>query len=355
MLDRDFGGRHSSNVNAGGVRALWRDPAEIPLALAAKKIWPGLHELVGHDCGFRATGQLKIAESADEVKVLEQRVALTRSLGYDYEELIDRDRLRGLAPNVAAHCPGAIWVHDDGYASPFATTFAFQSAAQRMGVILVRRSPVVGIEKAGLAWRVTAPDVSVLADSVVNCAGAWGNNISSAIDEPLPLSVEAPMMMVSAPVDRFLYPVVGCVGRKLSFKQVENGTVLIGGGHRGLANRDTGKTEIRFDRLAVSARSVIDVFPSLRNLSIVRCWAGIEGLTPDRLPIIGCSQHDGFYHAFGFSSHGYQLGPIVGRIVADLILRGTCDFDLRPFAVDRFGATSDVKSGKRTFTGASAT
>lgn len=338
LLDRGFGGRHSSNVNAGGVRALWRHPAEIPLALAAKAIWPRLRGLVGHDCGFRATGQLKVAETAGELRALEERIATLRSLGYRYEKLIDRDELRALAPGISAHCPAAIWVHDDGYGSPFATTFAFQSAAERLGAVIVRRSRVIALERAGSHWTVCTENGRYEAGTVVNCAGAWGDVVSAMVDEPVPLSVEAPMMMACAPVARFVRPVVGCVGRKLSFKQLENGVVLIGGGHRGVADRETCRTELRFDRLAASAESVLALFPGLGDLTVLRCWAGIEGLTPDRLPYIGRSRHEGLYHAFGFSSHGYQLGPIVGRVIADLVVHGETAFDLRAFSIDRFAA-----------------
>ena len=66
--------------------------------------------------------------------------------------------------------------------------------------------------------------------------------------------------------------------------------------------------------LAVNARTVHDLFPVMRTAQIVRAWAGIEARMPDDIPVIGpSSTSDGVFHAFGFSAHGFQLGPASAR------------------------------------------
>jgi sarcosine oxidase subunit beta len=145
------------------------------------------------------------------------------------------------------------------------------------------------------------------------------------------------MLMITAPMAPFLEPVIGATGRTLSFKQFRNGTVLIGGGHRGRLDRDHNRTEIDFAKLAVSARTVWDLFPVMRQAEIVRCWAGIEARMPDDLPVIGPSAaSENAFHAFGFSAHGFQLGPIVGAIVAELVTGGRTNLPIAPFRVDRW-------------------
>ena len=128
-------------------------------------------------------------------------------------------------------------------------------------------------------------------------------------------------------------------GRTLSFKQFENGTVLIGGGLRGTAWPERNETKLDLGLLAVNAQTVAVLFPHMRGVQVVRAWAGIEARLPDDIPVIGASStHDGAWHAFGFSAHGFQLGPIVGSIMANLVTGRGTRFDLRPFAVTRFGA-----------------
>jgi sarcosine oxidase subunit beta len=69
----------------------------------------------------------------------------------------------------------------------------------------------------------------------------------------------------------------------------------------------------------------------------VRAWAGIEARMPDDIPVIGpSSTSEDLFHAFGFSAHGFQLGPIVGSVIADLVVRGGANLPIAPFRIDRF-------------------
>ncbi len=63
-------------------------------------------------------------------------------------------------------------------------------------------------------------------------------------------------------------------------------------------------------------------FPRLAGSLVIRTWAGIDGEMPDRIPVIGFSATTpNLVHAFGFSGHGFQLGPVVGEIIAELVTR----------------------------------
>jgi len=69
------------------------------------------------------------------------------------------------------------------------------------------------------------------------------------------------------------------------------------------------------------------------DVRIARSWAGIEAKTRDLLPVIGPSpQSPGVFHVFGFSGHGFQLVPVVGAILSDLIVFGKTDRDIAAFA-----------------------
>ena len=149
------------------------------------------------------------------------------------------------------------------------------------------------------------------------------------------------MLMITARLPPFLKPVVGAAGRPLSFKQFANGTVLIGGGYRGRADLESNRTELDFRQLALSARTVWDLFPVMRRAQIGRAWAGIEARMPDDIPVIGPSATSpGVFHAFGFSAHGFQLGPIVGSIIAELVASGTTNLPIAPFDIRRFASAT---------------
>jgi sarcosine oxidase subunit beta len=147
------------------------------------------------------------------------------------------------------------------------------------------------------------------------------------------------MMIVTERVPPFVSPVVSAVGRPLSFKQSAAGTVIIGGGQQGTADLDREQGWVNVVNLARSAQTATDLFPRMRGVRIVRSWCGIEAETPDRLPILDFSSSaPGVIHVFGFSGHGFQLGPICGVAVADLATRGTTALPIAPFAANRFAA-----------------
>lgn len=338
VLEKDYIGRHASGVNAGGVRQLGRHVAEVPLSVASMALWHRIGELVEDDCGFESHGQIRVAENAAELAACQSRVDQLNALGFTHEEVVDQAELRRLVPAIAEHCVGALVSRRDGAAIPYRTTFAFKRKAESLGARFNEGVAVARIARDGRNWRVeTADGAHHTAPVLVNCAGAWADRIAAQLGEPVPLEVIAPMLMITTRVPPFLKPVVGATGRTLSFKQFPNGTVLIGGGLLGRAQRDENWTDLDFARLAVNARTVWDLFPSMRAATINRCWAGIEARMPDDIPVIGPSgTEEGVFHAFGFSAHGFQLGPIVGRITADLVTRGETDLPIAPFRIQRF-------------------
>ncbi len=338
VIEKDHVGRHASSVNAGGVRRLGRHKAEIPLSVAANALWREIEGLVDDICGFYATGQVKVAETPDELAALEARAAEVRALGFDHEVIVDRQTLRDLLPAVAAHCIGGMHVAGDGYADPARTTVAFHRKARSLGARFMEGVAVTALMRRGGVWRLTTNQGEAQAPVVLNCAGAWADRIAACFGEAAPLEVKASMLMVTAPMPRFVTPVVGAQGRLLSFKQSQNGTVVIGGGQRGAAYRDENRTTLDFTGLAASARTANAIFPIMKSATLVRAWAGLEAFMPDGIPVIGPSEAEGAYHAFGFSGHGFQLAPIVGAIMADLITGGTAALPIEPFRIGRFAA-----------------
>ena len=337
ILEKQSPGRHASGVNAGGLRQLNRHPAEIPLSVAAARMWRDIVSLVDADCDARFPGQLRVAENEGDLELLQQRAALVRSLGYEHEELIGRDELYAMVPALAPHCVGALLCREDGYARPFHALTAFRRKARSLGVDYRADTVVDAIERERGSWRVTTRRGAFKAPLLVNCAGAWAGRIAATLGEAVPLKPGAPMMMVTERLPHFVGPVIGAARRKLSFKQMQNGTLLIGGAHLAELDFQREQTDLSWPRLALSARTVMALFPQLENVRIVRAWAGIEAFMPDNLPVIGASSvAEAAWHAFGFSAHGFQLSPVVGKIIAELVVDGATGFPIEPFAISRF-------------------
>lgn len=336
ILERAWVGRHASGATAAGVRTLNRHLAEVPISLEAMEMWHNIGAIVGDHCGFHSHGQLNIAEHPRELIVLEKRLAEMQRAGYEHEEIVGRDELLRLVPGLSEHCVGALIARRDGAADPHRTLRAFRRAAESAGVVIREGVGVIAIEPSGSDWRVHSEAGELFTPTIVNAAGAWAAKIAAMVGDEIPLGHKASMMMVTERIAPFIKPVVSIVGRPLSFKQSDQGTLVIGGGLQGSADIDAQQSFVDFVELSKGARAATDLFPCVRSARIVRTWAGMEAKTDDHLPVIGRSPNaSGVYHAFGFSGHGFQLVPVVGAILADLVVRGATSRPIEGFAATR--------------------
>ena len=340
VVERRHVGRHSSGVNAGGVRRLGRDLREIALSVIAAEMWQDIEALVGDDCGFQPGGQVKVAESEADLRKLEKREADVRALGWTHEEVVDQAEVRRLLPAIAPHVIGALVCRGDGSADPMRTVMAFRRAAQQAGAAIVEGSGVQAIERtADGTLRVVTEDAVYEGERVANCGGAWATGIARMVGEEIPCGVKASMMIVTERLPPFCTPTVGPTARPLSFKQTAVGTVVIGGGHQGLNDPVNETSTVLFGNLAHAARIASELFPIVGKARIMRTWTGTEARTPDEIPVIGESRTmPGLFHSFGYSGHGFQLSPAAGAAVAELMARGATNLPVAPFTQHRFAA-----------------
>lgn len=326
VLERHWVGRHASGATAAGVRTLNRDLRELDLSLQAMELWPQLQSIVGDDCGFHAGGQLCVAEDDAALTRLRTRVEALQRDGYTHEELIDGDELRRWVPGISPHCAGASLARNNGAADPHRALRAFRQSVLEAGATLLEQCAVEHIERQGQDWLLRTPQGQWTVPNIVNAAGAWSARIAAMVGDTIPLGTKSSMMMVSERTEHFIKPVVSILGRSLSFKQSDQGTLVIGGGLQGVPDLDKETSTARMRVLAKGAHAATDLFPHIRDLRIVRVWAGLEAATKDLLPIVGPSPNaPGVFHAFGFSGHGFQLVPIVGVVMKELIVDGGTD------------------------------
>jgi sarcosine oxidase subunit beta len=350
VFEKNVAGRHASGVNAGGLRLLMRDWQEYPLAQLALTHWANLDALVGEDaaklCEVRlGTSQIAIALDQAELTWAEARAEDMKHRGLGEEELLSREEVRRLLPGISQTAVGGLISRRDGHANPAASMRAFREAAKAAGAIIIENCRVLGLGATSTGWKVETSTGTYEGGVLVNCGGAWGSRIAALAGEDLPERVMAPSMMVTTRVQPFITPVVIGIDRPLSFKQSAVGSLVIGGGILGEACLDQDTSFTVMDRMAQSAAATIETFPALAQVSILRTWTGLEGGTPDGIPIIGPgTKHTNLWHAFGFCGHGFQLAPAVGDVVARSLIEGRTDGLLAHFSPVRFATTSATLS-----------
>jgi sarcosine oxidase subunit beta len=145
-------------------------------------------------------------------------------------------------------------------------------------------------------------------------------------------------MVVTEPLPYFIDRSIGVCGGNVYARQVERGNVIFGGG-RGWGDAQAGLSRPRAEVARDAMARALEILPQLRDARIIRTWTGFDGEMPDDIPVIGPSlTTPGLVHAFGFSGHGFQLGPAMGEIVAELVADGRTPSPVEPFSIGRFAS-----------------
>ncbi|MGV7214940.1 NAD(P)/FAD-dependent oxidoreductase [Bradyrhizobium sp. UFLA05-112] len=335
LLERGQIGGQASGVNYGGVRQQGRHPAELPLARRAREIWARLPELIGTDCEFEVTGHLKLARNqAEEAELIAYLdVAKANELPLI---MIGGNAIHQQYPWLGPDVVAGSFAPDDGAANPRLLSPALARAARDVGAEIRQFTPVSKLAHDGAEFIVTSGHHEFRARYLVNTAGYWGGAVAAAFGEQVPVSPLNPNMLVTEPLPYFIAPNLGVVGGDVYLRQIRRGNVIFGGG-RGHSDPDVPSSRPSPEASATAMAKALQLVPQLAGTQVIRSWTGIDGETPDDIPVIGPSRTTpGLFHAFGFSGHGFQLGPAIGAIMSELVLDGHTDVPLEPFRIDRF-------------------
>ena len=335
LLERDACGSRSSGVNYGGVRRQGRTLAQLPLAQRAHGIWTRLPELIGVDGEYRQSGHLKLARSASDMAALEAYFERSSGFGMDLQ-LLDAQALRQRFPWLGARAVGGSLCPQDGHANPRLVSPAFAKAAAALGADIREHTPVDEVAHDGRLFNLrSGTRLTVRAPQLLNCAGAWAGAIAARFGEPVPMVSSHPVMTVTEPLPMFMTLSLGVEGGGVYARQAPRGNCVIGGS-QGYALDDKRARPSR-EAIALVLERTLELLPTLRHAHIIRTWSGTEGYLPDREPVIGLSQTTpGLVHGFGFAGAGFQIGPAVGEVLAELVRDGRSSTPISAFSVARF-------------------
>lgn len=335
LLDTAACGAKASGVNYGGVRRQGRALEQMPLAQRAHAIWADLPGLIGIDGEYVRAGHLKLARNDEDLALLEAYRARTRGFGMNLE-LITGDRFRKQFPWLGEAVIGGSFCPEDGHANPRLVSPAFARAAGRLGARVLEHHKVTAVHHDGRDFVLQVGDaLEIRSRFLLNCAGAWGNAFARAFGEDTPEESIHPLMMVTEPLPVFSEMSLGIQGGSIYARQVARGNCIIGGG-RGV-NTDADFARPGRANIATLLANAARIMPALANAHVIRFWSGVEGNMPDHNPVVGPSgTTPGLFHAFGFSGAGFQIGPAVGEVLADLVVTGESSIPIDAFGIARF-------------------
>ncbi len=322
----------------------------LQMAMESLKQFRKLQKRLPVSVEFIQTGGLVTIETHEEYRAMKKYVQDQQAIGLDVQ-LLDRKQVLQREPGLSRRIIGAAYSPLDARVNPISLTLGFALAARKHHARILTRTPVTEIlVKKDRVTGVVTSRGTILADLVVNAAGAAAGKISRMVGLQMPVMPRRGQIAVThagPPVLHHCLISAGYIaakynpdlartaGQGISMEQTENGNLLLGS-TREFVGFDTGNT-LGAIRKIITAAAVR--LPALESFQIIRTFAGLRPWTPDGLPILGpVSKLDGFVMAAGHEGDGIALSAVTGELMADCLLDRKPGISLDGFSPDRFAS-----------------
>jgi len=321
LLEKHFLCYGSTGRCGAGVRQQWGTERNCILARESMKIFENMNEELAtrRDIELKQGGYLLLAYSEKELELFRKNIRLQNRLDIPSKEVTPLEAKEIVPYLNTERLVGGAFCPTDGHANPFLVTQAYADAARRLGVEIELYTEATGIRKK--SNRIVGVETSrgfIETEKVVNAAGGYSVLVSKMAGVEMPVYSERHQILATEPVEKIQGPMVMSFSYNIYCQQTPQGNFLMGYGDpeepKGINTRST------WQFLETMAEKVTWLLPPLRHLRVVRQWAGLYNITPDKQPIIcEVEQLPGFYLAIGFSGHGFMIAPMVGILISRII------------------------------------
>lgn len=337
LFERGYLSSGASGRSAAGARHQFGTEVNCRLAIYNLEHLASLKEELDppFPLEFEQSGYLWITYSEAQLRQLEKNVSLQNSLGIP-SSILSPEEIKEVAPAIDVRSMlGASWCPKDGHVNPHTLTFAYAHAAKRLGVEIHAETPITGLRR----WKDRVRGVQTAtgdchAEAVICAAGPWSAHIASWVGLDVPITPERHQLLVTEPVERIRHPFVLCMDDGSYWKQCPNGTFILGWGNPLDIKEISDESSWEF--LHEASKRVLSKMPSLAGVRAVRQWAGTYDVTPDSQAVVGATPVEGFFLDCGWSGHGLQFAPSIGRIMAEIVCGEEPFIDVSPFRYSRF-------------------
>ena len=340
VLDKDYLGGGASARSTAIIRSNYLTAEAIPFFRESHKLYQGLASELGFNLLFDEMGRLDIGHSESSVYWLRLRAEFNQLLGVD-SRIIGPAEIKEIVPPIdlregkplpimAAlyHPPAGVVRHD-------AVVWGMARGADRAGVELHPFTEVTGITREnGRVTGVETPSGRIGAGVVVSATAGWTSTITAMVDLEVPIVTFPLQACVTEPVKPYVHTTISSADLHVYVYQTDRGELVIGGP---VDPYSTYSQKSTLDMLHELAASTLELLPELRDIKILRQWAGLCDMTPDYAPIMGkVDGLDGFILNSGWGTWGFKAAPASGKTTAELIATGRTPELIENFSLHRF-------------------
>jgi glycine/D-amino acid oxidase-like deaminating enzyme len=309
-------------------------PLYVDWCFEATQRWPGfaneLQEITGLDLNYKKNGGFDLCLSEAQAQEAKQEVAILKeqTTNFEYQaEFITRDELQAMVPGMkfGPKVRAASFSPHDGHVNPLMLLRALHTGFQSHGGAYYPGHKVHRISHEGGVFSVRSAKAEFTAPKLVLATGLGLPPLAKQLGMHIPVAPQRGQIMVSERVKPILPYPMGSV------RQTAEGSFLFGASYEEVGRDDSATASV----MQSLAQRAGDVFPCLADLRIVRCWAALRPLTPDKKPV--CQESEKYPGAFAFTSHsGVSLASVYAHKIPSWVLDGQVPQGIEAFHARRF-------------------
>lgn len=327
----------------------------LKLAMESLEMYRTLSKELDVDLEFESRGGMILIETQQELEVMEDFVKQQRNSGLAVE-IIDRKTVEKKQPYVKNTVIASTYSSKDAQVNPLKVMRGYLGKGISNGLHIFRKTTVRSIDQKKDHWVIALDDgKQVETEYIINAAGAWSGEVGKLIHIDIPIIPKRGQIVVTEQIPHVgqtnvwsaayiasklkpemldnIHDEYRKLGIGFAFTQATDGNYLIGS-----TREDVGfDNGITIKVINLMIRQAVDFFPILKNVHMIRCFAGLRPATFDGKAIIGeVPNKKGFYVAAGHEGDGIALAPITGKIIADMIDQKENRTDLQELNLGRF-------------------
>jgi sarcosine oxidase subunit beta len=328
LVEKDGIASACSGATFALINVSHKDPGHYAaLSLESARLFAGLEQELGEDLDYRPVGNMSsLVEDEKELPGLEQFIRRQNQVPGLKLELLSPEEARKLEPALTPKIFAACFSAQDGHIDPYKLTVGYARAARRLGATILTRTKVTGIELEQNRVRAVVTDQGrILTETVVVAAGIHMPEVGRMMGLTIPVVPSRGQVITTERTRRILNRPVG------SLRQTEDGTIIIGVTYQFVGPNK----QVTYDDMTRNAQRALRLFPALRNLNVIRLWAGLRPFTVDGLPILGpVGRLKGVLLATGHS--GITLAQVTGKVISELATQGRTSTPIEEYTLERY-------------------